>query len=103
MILCVCFHVAEQKKLLRKPPEQLEKSRILKVAIIGAPNAGKSTLANMLMGWRVRLLYYQLYFFIIHSSRCLMYWVRFVEHNGSGVELRTLSYENPGSNPVLRC
>ena len=23
--------------------------------------------------------------------------------NGSGVELRTLDYENPGSNPVLRC
>ena len=29
--------------------------------------------------------------------------VGFVEHNGSGVELRTLKYENPGSNPVLRC
>ena len=27
----------------------------------------------------------------------------FVESNGSGVELRTLDYENPGSNPVLRC
>ena len=26
-----------------------------------------------------------------------------VERNGSGVELRTLDYENPGSNPVLRC
>ena len=25
------------------------------------------------------------------------------ERNGSGVELRTLDYENPGSNPVLRC
>ena len=23
--------------------------------------------------------------------------------NGSGVELRTLHYENPGSNPVLQC
>ena len=27
----------------------------------------------------------------------------FVERNGSGVELRTLDYENPGSNPVLWC
>ena len=27
----------------------------------------------------------------------------FVESNGSGVELRTLDYENPGSNPVLWC
>ena len=26
-----------------------------------------------------------------------------LERNGSGVELRTLDYENPGSNPVLRC
>ena len=26
-----------------------------------------------------------------------------VEHNSSGVELRTLDFENPGSNPVLRC
>ena len=25
-----------------------------------------------------------------------------VERNGSGVELRTLDYEKPGSNPVLR-
>ena len=25
------------------------------------------------------------------------------ECNGSGVELRTLNYENLGSNPVLRC
>ena len=27
----------------------------------------------------------------------------FVERNGSGVQLLTLDYENPGSNPVLRC
>ena len=26
-----------------------------------------------------------------------------VERNGSGVELRTLEYENPGLNTVLRC
>ena len=25
------------------------------------------------------------------------------ERSGSGVELRNLDYENPGSNPVLRC
>ena len=25
------------------------------------------------------------------------------QHNGSGVELQTLDYENPGSNAVLRC
>ena len=27
----------------------------------------------------------------------------FVERSGSGVELRTLDYENPSSNPVLWC
>ena len=27
----------------------------------------------------------------------------YVERHGSGVELRTLNYENPASNPVLRC
>ena len=26
-----------------------------------------------------------------------------VECNGSGVELRTLDYDNPGLNPVPRC
>ena len=26
-----------------------------------------------------------------------------VERNGSGVELWTLDYENPGLNPVLQC
>ncbi|KAK2183759.1 hypothetical protein NP493_296g00032 [Ridgeia piscesae] len=37
-------------------------------------------------------------------SKCVMVehnW--FVESNGSGVELRTLGYENPSSNPVMRC
>ena len=27
----------------------------------------------------------------------------YVEHNGSGVELRALNYENSGLNPVLQC
>ena len=27
----------------------------------------------------------------------------FVEHNGSGIELRTLDYEYPDLNPVLQC
>ena len=29
--------------------------------------------------------------------------IYFVERNGSGIELQNIDYENPGSNPVLRC
>ena len=48
------FFPAEQKKLMRKEPHQPNDSRILNIAIIGSPNAGKSTLANKLLGWKVR-------------------------------------------------
>ena len=50
-------------------------------------------------------LLYCLYSALIHytgTAREQSYYY-FVERNGSGVELRTLDYENPGSNPVLRC
>ena len=33
------------------PPEKVPDSRLLKVAILGEPNAGKSTLVNQLSGW----------------------------------------------------
>ena len=51
-------------------------------------------------GYRWDVVYnnkYNLYF-----SQCNSVTL-FVERNGSGVELRILDYENPGSNPVLRC
>lgn len=41
-----------QRELLNKKPAKVLNSRILKVAILGLPNAGKSTLVNQLAGWK---------------------------------------------------
>lgn len=40
-----------QSELIRKPSEQIQGSRVIQVAILGVPNAGKSTLVNQLSGW----------------------------------------------------
>lgn len=52
---------AEEQRMLRRrpPPKNLAHSELLKVAVIGAPNAGKSALANKLVGWKV---YYMMIF-----------------------------------------
>ncbi|XP_034540383.1 GTPase Era, mitochondrial [Notolabrus celidotus] len=43
----------EQLSLLLRHPDQPANPKVLKVAVIGAPNAGKSTLSNQLLGRKV--------------------------------------------------
>ncbi|XP_078404408.1 GTPase Era, mitochondrial [Cetorhinus maximus] len=56
---------AEQDNLLLHQPDQPENSRVLRVAIIGAPNAGKSTLSNQLLGRKVFPVSSK-----VHTTRC---------------------------------
>jgi predicted GTPase len=51
----ISLFLAEQTAISLLRPDMPTDSELLKVAIIGAPNAGKSTIVNRLMGWRVRL------------------------------------------------
>jgi len=46
------YNAAELKKLKKTQPNQPKNPRCMKIALIGTPNAGKSTLANKLLGHR---------------------------------------------------
>lgn len=50
----IFFTEAHYENLRRNPDQPLD-ARVLKLAVIGIPNAGKSTLVNRLMGWKVRI------------------------------------------------
>ncbi|XP_029467215.1 GTPase Era, mitochondrial isoform X2 [Rhinatrema bivittatum] len=61
----MAFNKAQQEILLRHQPDQPENPKILRVAIIGAPNAGKSTLSNKLLGRKVFPVSKK-----VHTTRC---------------------------------
>ncbi|VDH97611.1 Hypothetical predicted protein [Mytilus galloprovincialis] len=51
-MILIFFTEAHYENLRRNPDQPLD-ARVLKLAVIGIPNAGKSTLVNRLMGWKV--------------------------------------------------
>ncbi|NWX21160.1 ERAL1 GTPase, partial [Aegotheles bennettii] len=55
----------EQTRLLRHQPDQPQNPKVLRIAIIGAPNAGKSTLSNQLLGRKVFPVSKK-----VHTTRC---------------------------------
>lgn len=61
----VSVHKEEQELLLVHQPDQPEKPRVLRVAIIGSPNAGKSTLSNQLLGRKIFPVSSK-----VHTTRC---------------------------------
>lgn len=70
--------------MVRGCPDQPAEPKVLRIAIIGAPNAGKSTLSNQLLGRKVELprmaefgLFNQLYFLPVVAVRCFSFLTGF--------------------------
>ncbi|XP_045745465.1 GTPase Era, mitochondrial isoform X2 [Mirounga angustirostris] len=61
----VSMHRDEQDLLLVHRPDMPENSRVLRVVLLGAPNAGKSTLSNQLLGRKVFPVSKK-----VHTTRC---------------------------------
>ncbi|EHB13324.1 GTP-binding protein era-like protein [Heterocephalus glaber] len=61
----VSMYRDEQDLLLVRPPDMAENPRVLHVVLLGAPNAGKSTLSNQLLGRKVFPVSKK-----VHTTRC---------------------------------
>ncbi|KAM9370420.1 GTPase Era, mitochondrial [Phaethornis superciliosus] len=61
----VATNKEEQDRLLQDQPDQPQNPKVLRIAIIGAPNAGKSTLSNQLLGRKVFPVSKK-----VHTTRC---------------------------------
>ncbi|NXG17783.1 ERAL1 GTPase, partial [Grallaria varia] len=61
----VAISPEEQRRRLQHRPDQPQSPRALRIAIIGAPNAGKSTLCNQLLGRKVFPVSKK-----VHTTRC---------------------------------
>ncbi|XP_006891030.1 PREDICTED: GTPase Era, mitochondrial [Elephantulus edwardii] len=61
----VSMHRDEQDLLLIHRPDMPENPRVLRVVLLGAPNAGKSTLSNQLLGRKVFPVSKK-----VHTTRC---------------------------------
>lgn len=66
--------------MVRGRPDQPPEPKVLRIAIIGAPNAGKSTLSNQLLGRKVKLpqitelgLFDHLYFLTVVAVRSFQF------------------------------
>ncbi|XP_030143808.4 GTPase Era, mitochondrial [Taeniopygia guttata] len=80
----------EQKRLLESRPEQPQQPKVLRIAIIGAPNAGKSTLSNQLLGRKVFPVSRK-----VHTTRCKAWGV--ITHE----DTQLIILDTPGlTNPL---